>query len=491
MRLDTLLSGFADAVPALAVSGVAFDSRALAPGELFLATRGLRHHGLAFAARAEAAGAAAIAWEPPFDGVLPELAIPLLRVPELGRHASRIAGRACGEPSHALEVVGITGTDGKTSTAHFLAQALDEPGRRAGILGTVGYGVFGEAVPASHTTPDAVAVQRLLAELRARGARAVAMEVSSHALVQHRVEALRFACAVFTNLTRDHLDFHGTVDAYGDAKARLFTALDIGAAVLNLDDAFGADLVARTRAPVFGYGLGAREAAGLAGFTWGEGLSLSLEGLRLTVQTHAGCGELHAPLLGRFNAANLLAALATLLALGCPLAEALARLSRVDTVPGRMERFGGAGLPLAVVDYAHTPFALESVLRALRAHLPAGGKLSCVFGCGGERDRGKRPQMGAVAERFAERVVVTNDNPRGEDPNAIISDILAGFARPAAATVEPERRAAIRAALAGAGPADIVLIAGKGHEDYQLIGGHRLDFSDRAEAAGWFAERTR
>lgn len=483
-RLPELLAGMADAVPACDVSGLALDSRALRAGDLFLAARGLTHHGLDFLAAAEAAGAAAVAWEPPHAPVTSRL--PLVEVPSLGRHLSRIADRWFEAPSAALAVVGVTGTDGKTSVAHFVAEALSEAGRPAGILGTLGYGLRGHTVTASHTTPDALAVQRWLAAFRDAGARYAAMEVSSHALAQHRVEAVRFAVAVLTNLTRDHLDFHGSTDAYAAAKARLFTELAPAQAVLNLDDGFGAALAERlgdTR-PVIGYGFGARPAVGLAGWVRGEGLRLDGGGLTLTVHSHRGSGELRSALFGRFNAANLLAALATLLALDLPFDEALARVGRVSTVAGRMERFGGGARPLAVVDYAHTPHALESVLQALREH--AAGRLTCVFGCGGDRDAGKRPQMGAIAERLADQVIVTHDNPRREDPAAIVADILAGLRDPARASVIGDRRRAIQAALAAAAAGDIVLIAGKGHEDYQLIGDERLDFSDRAEVAAWF-----
>lgn len=485
-RLPALLAGLADAAPDLPVTGLALDSRAVTPGTVFCAVRGHAAHGLAWAQEAVARGAVAVLWEPP--GEVPALAVPAIPVERLGRAVSLLAGRLYGEPSHALALLGVTGTDGKTSCTHFLAQALSEPGRPAGLLGTLGYGLWGSDFDAAaHTTPDAIGVQRRLAGFVAAGARYAAMEVSSHALDQGRVEAVHYACALLTHLSRDHLDYHGTAAAYAAAKARLFTELDIGAAVLNLDDAWGRSLCAVARAPVHGYGLDTLDTAGLAGWVQGSEPACDAAGLRLSVHTHLGAAELAAGLLGRFNAQNLLACLAALLALGLPLEEAVARLGRSRTVAGRMERFGGgADRPLAVVDYAHTPNALQSVLTALRPH--TAGALVCVFGCGGDRDAGKRPLMGAAAERLADRVILTSDNPRGEDPLAILADIRAGLAGPERVQVEPDRAIAIRGALAAARPGDVVLVAGKGHEDYQIVGSERHAFSDRALVAAQFGE---
>jgi UDP-N-acetylmuramoyl-L-alanyl-D-glutamate--2,6-diaminopimelate ligase len=302
------------------------------------------------------------------------------------------------------------------------------------------------------------------------------------------VNGVEFAAAVLTQLSRDHLDYHGTLEAYGAAKRRLFFDCQPGWAVLNLDDVFGRGIAADPSRPprTIGYGLGARP-KGLELFVWGENLALSPAGLRLRIRSSWGNGELRASLLGRFNAHNLLATLATLLALELPFAEALARVARSATAPGRMERLGGGpGQPLAVIDYAHTPHALEQALRALRGH--CGGRLWCVFGCGGNRDSGKRPLMGATVERLADRVIVTDDNPRTEDPERIIGDILAGMRRPEAAVVLRDRQAAIHHTLAEAGAGDIVLIAGKGHEDYQIVGAERLPFSDHA-VVGEFLSR--
>lgn len=488
MSLGELLGNFAE-VPApwanLPVTGLASDSRNVQPGDLFFAVRGGQRHGLDFLATVKAAGAVAVVWEPPWDGPLPTNdVLPLLAAPELRQKMGFIASRFYGEPSRRLQVIGVTGTDGKTSCAHFLAQALsDAESGPCGILGTLGVGVHGQTEPSLHTTPDPLAVQHWLADLVAKGWRYAAMEASSHALDQGRVNGIAFKAAVLTQLSRDHLDYHGTLDAYAAAKRRLFVEHQPDWAVLNLDDAFGQRLVAeaQVRRGVIAYGLGARPAL-LERFVWGQHLELTANGLCLQIDSSWGQGELRAGLLGRFNASNLLATLAVLLALDMPFDEALTRLARTATVPGRMERLGGeSGQPLAVIDYAHTPHALEQVLNALREH---GGRnrLWCVFGGGGDRDPGKRPLMGAAAERWADRVIVTDDNPRTEDPERIVSGILAGMQRPEAATVIRDRRAAIFHALAEANAGDMVLIAGKGHEDYQIVGTERFPFSDREAA---------
>lgn len=495
LSLGELLAGFAQVTTLwahLPVEGLASDSRNVKPGDLFFAVRGGQRHGLDFLATVKAAGAVAVVWEPPWEGALPvDPSLPLLAVPELRQKMGLIASRFYGEPSRRLQIIGITGTDGKTSCAHFLAQALsDAASGPCGILGTLGVGVHGQTEPSLHTTPDPLAVQHWLADLVAKGRRYAVMEASSHALDQGRVNGIAFAAAVLTQLSRDHLDYHGTLDAYAAAKRRLFFDCQPGWAVLNLDDAFGRAIAAERggSSQTIAYGLGARPAQ-LARFVWGEDLELSPAGLRLRVRSSWGDGVLQAGLLGRFNAHNLLATLATLLALEWPLAEALARLAQTATAPGRMERLGGGpGEPLAVIDYAHTPYALEQALTALREH--GGGRLWCVFGCGGDRDAGKRPLMGAAAERLADRVIVTDDNPRTEDPDRIVASILAGMQRPEAVAVIRDRRAAILHALAEAEAGDIVLIAGKGHEDYQIVGAERLPFSDRAVVLDGLSAKT-
>lgn len=481
MRLDELLAGHADAgaAGAVRVSGLGLDSRALRPGEAFVALDGTRQHGLAFAPAAQANGAAVVLAEPARtagEAVDPQLAVPLVWVPQLRARVGALADRFYREPSRGLRVVGVTGTNGKTSTVQLLAQALDHLGRRPATIGTLGAGLHGALVAGERTTPDAISVQRLLAGFRDAGATDVAMEVSSHALDQGRVGGVRFAVGVFTNLTRDHLDYHGDMQAYADAKRRLFTEFGVRTAVLNLDDAFGralrTGLPDGTRAITYGT-VGDADVRADAIRTHADGLSFQL-------RTPWGDATIASPLLGRFNVANLLAVAATLGALGhggTAIGHALAALRPVD---GRMNRIGGGDAPLIVVDYAHTPDALEQTLANLRAH--CAGELVCVFGCGGERDAGKRPQMGAIAERLADRIVVTDDNPRGENGDAIVADIVAGLAHPIAARIERDRATAIRHAVRDARAGDVVLIAGKGHEPYQEIGGERRPFDDLAVA---------
>ncbi|MFN3966017.1 MAG: Mur ligase family protein, partial [Silanimonas lenta] len=347
----------------------------------------------------------------------------------------------------------------------------------AGTIGTLGAGRVGRIVEGERTTPDVLSVHALLGRLRADGAQAVAMEVSSHALDQGRVDGVRFEVAVFTNLTRDHLDYHGTMEAYGEAKARLFAMPGLKAAVFNLDDAFGARLAARGGVPEVWTVSAAGQASARLRL---EDLVLDGDGLRFVLMEGSQRASVRSPLLGRFNADNLLAVAAALRALGFAFEAVAGVLGGLSPVHGRMTRLGGGAKPLVVVDYAHTPDALAQALASLRGH--ARGALVCVFGCGGERDRGKRPEMAAVAEAGADRVIVTDDNPRGEDGEAIVADILAGFRRPGEHRVLRDRRAAIRAAVRGAAAGDIVLVAGKGHEPYQEVAGQRLPFDDVAEA---------
>ncbi|MDX1605857.1 MAG: UDP-N-acetylmuramoyl-L-alanyl-D-glutamate--2,6-diaminopimelate ligase, partial [Candidatus Competibacterales bacterium] len=404
--LASLLQGLASVPPAVdcPVTGLASDSRRVTPGDLFLALRGHHHHGLAFLPGVRAAGAAAVAWEPPAPAVT-DPGLPLVEVPQLSRRIGVIASRFHGEPGRGLDLVGITGTDGKTSTAWYLAQALHRPDAPCGLLGTLGQGTAEVLGEPGLTTPEALSIWAWLAQLRERGARRAVMEVSSHALDQGRSDGMDFAVAVLKNLGRDHLDYHCDADAYAAAKRRLFTELEPRRAVLNHDDAFGRRLAEQLGEQAVVYGF-APETTGPGGWVRGENLRLMSEGLRLDISSRWGRGELASGLLGRFNAINLLAALATLLVLGLPLSEALARLGRVGNAPGRMERHGGGGRPLVVIDYAHTPQALEQALRALREH--GRERLWCVFGCGGERDTGKRALMAAAAECWAERVVITD-----------------------------------------------------------------------------------
>ncbi|MGH8564602.1 MAG: UDP-N-acetylmuramoyl-L-alanyl-D-glutamate--2,6-diaminopimelate ligase [Gammaproteobacteria bacterium] len=478
------------------ILGLSLNSRETRPGDLFLALPGVRCHGGDHVAEALRAGAVAVA----IDAEYPEEsvdqgsldrqpAVPVYRIHHLRARAGVIAGRFFGQPSRQMRVIGVTGTNGKTSVAHYLAEALNGSPRAApcGLIGTLGHGMWGDLRRADTTTPDAVTTHRLLAEMHARGAESVAMEVSSHGLEQGRVAGVDFDVAVFTNLSRDHLDYHGSMQSYGEAKRRLFQDPALKAAAVNLDDPYGRDIVGALpgSAQVFGYSLAERECRGLPEacvcgrrLETGASIQEGAGGLTLEVVSVWGRGRIESPLLGEFNAYNLLAALAALVALGEPFAEVLERLSRVRAAPGRLEVFRGAeDAPLAVVDYAHTPDGLEKALRAIRGL--NGGQVLCVFGCGGDRDAGKRPMMGAIAESLADKVLVTSDNPRGEAPSAIINQILAGMRAPRRAAVEPDRETAIARAFAEARPGDVILVAGKGHEDYQEIAGQRRPFSDR------------
>jgi UDP-N-acetylmuramoyl-L-alanyl-D-glutamate--2,6-diaminopimelate ligase len=486
MRLAELLPDVADIPADLEITGLVQDSRAIESGNAFVAIAGFGAHGLTFVAQARQAGAAAILFEPPmpagFD-VASDTTAPMIAVPGLRARLGAMADAFHGAPSRTMATVGVTGTNGKTSTVQLLAQAWTLRGRRAGTIGTLGAGLYGEAVPTGFTTPLVLQLHALLAQLRDAGADAVAMEVSSHALDQGRVDDVHFKIGMFTNLTRDHLDYHGTMDAYGAAKARLFAWPGLEAAVLNLDDAFGRALLAGISATIRPIGVSSRGAA--QAMLRADDIVLDLAGLSFTLRIDGdGAGAAHvvrSPLLGRFNVDNLLAVAGALHALGEAPAVIAQTLSVLQPVNGRMNRLGGDGaLPLVVVDYAHTPDALEQALTSLRAH--AAGRLICVFGCGGDRDRGKRPQMAAIAEAHADAVLVTDDNPRTEPGDAIVADILPGFAHPDAVVILRDRAAAIAHAIRTAGVNDIVLIAGKGHEPYQEIDGVQYPFDDTAIA---------
>jgi UDP-N-acetylmuramoyl-L-alanyl-D-glutamate--2,6-diaminopimelate ligase len=464
------------------------DSRQVAPGDAFAAFPGMKADGRSFIADAVARGAGAVFWEPHGFEWNPQWKVPHQPVEGLQAKLGLVADFIYGSPSQALWVVGVTGTNGKTSCTHWIAQCLDRCGRRAAVVGTLGNGLVGAFEPATHTTPDAALLQEMLARCKKAGALAVAMEVSSHGLDQGRVNGIAFDVALFTNLTRDHLDYHGTMAAYGAAKAKLFAWRGLHARVVNADDPFGQSLADAARArgrSVLTYGLANADVAA-------TGIATTARGLALTVATPWGRGELRTKVVGAFNASNALGCLAALLASDVPLADALAALAEVEPPPGRMQRLGGGDAPLVVVDYAHSPDAIEKVLQALRPAVAEGGELVCVLGCGGDRDAGKRPEMGRVAATLADRVIVTSDNPRSEDPAAIASAVVRGVrdAGNRRWSVDLDRATAINAAISGAKPGDVVVIAGKGHEDYQEIAGVRMPFSDAGEAAAALARRS-
>ncbi|TYO70256.1 UDP-N-acetylmuramoyl-L-alanyl-D-glutamate--2,6-diaminopimelate ligase [Pseudomonas sp. CK-NBRI-02] len=461
------------------------DSRQVRPGDLFLAVPGAKVDGREHIADALARGAAAVAYEEQGASVLPITEAPLIPVRGLIGQLSEIAGRFYGEPSRQLDLVGVTGTNGKTSVTQLVAQALDALGQRCGLIGTLGTGFYGELRSGRLTTPDPIAVQATLNDLKHGGAKAVAMEVSSHALEQGRVAALAFDIAVMTNLSRDHLDYHGSMEAYEAAKAKLFAWPNLRCRVVNLDDEFGRRLAqSHGESRLISYSLLDPTAT-----LFCKQARFDDDGVRAVLVTPQGEHALRSRLLGRFNLSNMLAAVATLLALDYPLDEILKVTPQLQGPIGRMQRLGGGEKPLVVVDYAHTPDALEKVLEALRPH--AHGRLLCLFGCGGDRDRGKRPLMAEVAERLADRVLVTDDNPRTEDPQRIFDDIRPGFAKPADVEFVAGRGDAIAHLIATAAADDVIVLAGKGHEDYQEINGERHDFSDLVEAekalAAWEA----
>ncbi len=488
MSLQTLLQGLAmEAVPAdCRVTGLALDSRKVQEGDLFLALAGAQSHGADHIADALARGAGAVAVDAvdayPARAEFAADAVPLVQIAELRANVGVIADRFFGHPSRDMWIAGITGTNGKTSVSQFIAQALsiDAP---CGTIGTLGSGIYGALHHTGHTTPDAVTLHAELAIQRQAGAKAVAMEVSSHALDQYRVAGVEFDVAVFTNLSHEHLDYHGDMTSYALAKRRLFHRPGLEYAVLNLDDPVGAEWFTELRSHVecIGYGFGKLAHEGPGQVLRGSALELTAGGMGFIVSGPWGSGHIGCSLLGRFNASNLLAALGALLARGVVFDTALERLSQVRTVAGRMERFGTSEQPTVVVDYAHTPDALEQALRALRAHCR--GMLWCVFGCGGDRDRGKRPLMGQLAEALSDRVMLTDDNPRSESPWDIIGDIQRGMNDPESAYVMRERAAAIQHAIEMAEVGDVVLIAGKGHETEQIVGAEVRPFSDRAEVA--------
>ena len=475
------------------VTGLAADSRSLSAGEIFVAYPGSRSDGRDFIAGAIARGAAAVLWEREGFRWNPEWRVPNLPVDDLRGFAGRLAHEVYGRPSETLWTMGVTGTNGKTSCSHWLAQACSACGARTALVGTLGTGFPGKLDAGVNTTPDAILLHRSLARLRDAGAQGVAMEVTSIGLDQGRVNGVAFGAALFTNLSRDHLDYHGDMEGYARAKQRLFETPGLKHVILNLDDVQGARL-ARVLA---GRGLnragyscfeGVAARAGLECYAEAHAIDVSAKGIAFDVKTSWGEARIESALLGRFNVSNLLGVLTTMLVSGVPFARAAASLADLRPVTGRMQKLGGGGKPLVVVDYAHSPDALEKTLVALKDVARAsGGRLIAVFGCGGDRDRGKRRLMGTVASRHADAIVITSDNPRGEDPSAIIDEINAGVT--AAREVIEDRREAIAHAIAAAGPSDVVLLAGKGHETYQEIAGRRLPFSDTLEAgralAGW------
>jgi UDP-N-acetylmuramoyl-L-alanyl-D-glutamate--2,6-diaminopimelate ligase len=488
LALSEILLGMADDLADLTASrasirirGLQHDSRKVRPGDLFVALNGEHSHGLSHLSEAINNGCVAVIYDPEgADSLVPECShIPCLAVTALPQKLGGLAARFFAEPSRDLEVVGITGTNGKTSCSHFLVTALDAE-CKAAVVGTLGWGRPGQLEATTHTTPDAIEIQRILSQLHEEGYQYLAMEASSHGLVQGRLNGVRFKGALYTNFSRDHLDYHGTMAAYLDAKLHLLDWPDLEFVVFNAGDSIGDAVLHRVRRSVslIGFTVGGRAvAAGFPLVSAGEVCHLTT-GLRFALSYGQQTAWVEAPVFGDFNVENLVATAAVLIALGRTLPEAAAAVSRVSAVPGRMEHVGLGGRN-AVIDYAHTPEALASVLKSLARHCV--GRLCVVFGCGGDRDKGKRQQMGAIADQYADLIVLTDDNPRNEDGNDIIASIREGISATDVSVIR-DRRTAIDYALAQAQPDDIVLIAGKGHETTQEVLGYKYPFSDRTVA---------
>ncbi len=473
MKICELLNFDSD----LTISNLTLNSNDVAENSVFIALKGANHHGLNYAKAAIEKGAIAILFDSEdvklADEILADSTVLKIPVENLAVNVGEIATRFYGNPSHKMNVIGITGTNGKTSCSQFLAQALEN----CGVIGTIGWGKIDNLQETLNTTPDALTVQKMLATLKNDGCENVAMEVSSHGLAQGRVNGVQFKGAIFTNFSRDHLDYHGTLEAYLETKLKLFHAPNLEFAVINLDDGMSDKIIAAIPENIEIIGVTTKNTIAPCGqILAAENIDLNLSGIEFDVIWQNQKQTCHVPLIGKFNLENVLCVLATMLKLGIELNDAAQRLTNLKPVMGRMEKFGGKNnQPLVIVDYAHTPDALEKVLGSLRAHTK--GKLSVVFGCGGNRDKGKRAQMGRVAEEFADHVIITDDNPRFEASEDIIEDILSGFFNNEAKVIY-DRERAIQRAIEHADAGDCVVCAGKGHEDYQEINGEKSPFSD-------------
>jgi UDP-N-acetylmuramoyl-L-alanyl-D-glutamate--2,6-diaminopimelate ligase len=492
VTLQALLEGLIEVssllpVADVVVEGVTQDSRYMADNYLFIAIPGTASHGLDFVEQAVASGASVVLWDGADSDQIKKVDalsnnLTCVQVQGLQQKTGEIAARFFNHPSRDLNLIGVTGTDGKTSVSHYIAQCLDSRLSPCGVLGTLGNGLIHDLKPTGLTTASAVDVQRSLANLVAEGASAAVMEVSSHGLDQGRVNSVEFDTAVFTNLSQDHLDYHRTMESYSEAKSKLFEAEGLKSAVINLDDAFGRTLAEKYRAQltVYGYStsadIGALEPC--ADFiVYAKSLKATKHGFEINVVTPKGNGYFELNLLGSFNVSNALAVLATLLLNNVAFDESIKRLQAIAPVAGRMELIVAENKPTVIVDYAHTPQGIAAACNAVKQHFSA--ELWCVFGCGGDRDREKRPLMAQAAERYADHIIVTSDNPRHEEPRLIIEQIVNGLSKPDAAGSYVDRREAIAHAVAHATADDVILIAGKGHESCQIVGDKYIVFDDR------------
>jgi len=495
VALDFLLEGFikdslVEQCRGITVNALVQDNRKARSGNLFIAHQGYNTHGLLYAQDAVAKGVSVVLWDGDVENrseILDSISnkVLCLHCDDLKNKVGSIASRYYENPSLSLNVIGVTGTDGKTSIAHYLAQCLDSYDVHCGVLGTLGNGFINDLHPTGLTTADALLVQKTLADIQQAGARHVVMEVSSHGLDQGRVNGVAFTTAIFSNMGADHLDYHGTVDNYANAKRRLFYTPGLGAAVINLDDEYGRKLAKEVREHVNVWGFSLSDDISSYEdcadyFVNAKQIQAYERGFHLTVETPKGEGCFDLPLLGRFNVSNALAVLATLLVSQFSLEHAMASLTAVHSVDGRVEIITEKDKPAVVVDYAHTEQGLSAVCSSMREHF--NGNIWCVFGCGGDRDRSKRPLMAKVAEHYADKIIVTTDNPRHEDPQDIINEVMAGFDSTENVEAVLDRRQAIDIAITNAQPDDVVLLAGKGHETSQIVGDVHIAFDDRRVA---------
>lgn len=480
------------------VSGISLDSRNIKPGDLFIALPGTKTDGADYIMSAKNAGACAALLhthihaksfkisgkEYKNNAVILDTDFPVIPISQLSEKVGKIASKFYGNPSSKMNIIGVTGTSGKTSCTQFIAHSLTMAGQKAGVIGTLGFGLAGQLQAAELTSPDAITLQKELAELNALGAQSVAIEASSHGLSQSRLNGVLFNIGIFTNLSRDHLDYHLTMSDYARAKHILFEQTGLKYALFNLDDDYGLRWATelKDKLTVFGYTLNIDHVhkKTLPNIICADKIHLHDHGFSATIISPWGDGVLTSRLLGRFNLSNLLAVFTTLNILNIPLENSLAYVAQLTPLPGRMQTLGGDKHPLVVIDYAHKPEALAQVLQTLREYCQ--GKVWCVLGCGGDRDRGKRQIMGSIAMTYADEIILTDDNPREESPQQIIADIMSGITNPSMVIIEHDRARAIEHVLACAKSGDVVLIAGKGHETYQIVGKEKKPFSDLMQA---------
>lgn len=487
MTLKQLLSDVCDVeyFPDLEIRGLALDSRKVKPGYAFVALEGQLDHGLVHAEAAIAKGAVVVLCDAAFDQycqqILSKLMVQVICVPikKLQSRLGEIANKFFDKPSHEMFVAGVTGTDGKTSVSHFIAQAMNQENSPAAVVGTLGNGVIDDLQESTHTTPDVISLHEMMADFKRQGVKYVAMEVSSHGLDQERVVGIDFDVAVLTNLTRDHLDYHGDIESYKKAKKKLFKSSVNQSLILNADDTFGEDIYReyKSERKIWLYGLNKEKVEASNLYAYARDIQNKNDGIEFLLESSHGAAAIKLKLIGEFNIYNALACFCVLIENGVNFNHVVKRLEKLHTVAGRMELISQPKKPSVVIDYAHTPEALAQALSNVRKH--ASGKIICVFGCGGDRDEGKRPLMAQAAEQLSDLVIVTNDNPRSESPEQIIADIQKGISNELQLIIETDRKQAIHQAINMAGEDDLVLIAGKGHENYQIIGERRIAFDDK------------